>query len=259
MLALAALLFVWGSQLTEGTLTKLWRKTGAADITMTEQQNAAEADAGSAAAVNGKMNHEDSPYFAQPDIYNLKSTETLTVLSHIATQQQTTSYTCGPAAAYMVECYLTGALPSHTEMQMAESMGTGTELSSHPGTDVKGICKYFKELGWEVHSSLTDPSPKDYSLFGKWVQNRLKAGTPIMVENVDWGGHWRVIIGYDTMGTDSPGDDVLLMADPFDTTDHLQDGYGVEPAERFFHMWFDAHLFKEGERDRLWVTATPKK
>ena len=25
----------------------------------------------------------------------------------------------------------------------------------------------------------------------------------------DWGGHWQVIIGYDTMGTETTQDDVL--------------------------------------------------
>ncbi|MFQ9523393.1 MAG: hypothetical protein ACLR2G_07855 [Phascolarctobacterium faecium] len=29
------------------------------------------------------------------------------------------------------------------------------------------------------------------------------------------------------------------MADPCDTADHLQDGYVVVPAEKFFYMWFD--------------------
>jgi hypothetical protein len=36
----------------------------------------------------------------------------------------------------------------------------------------------------------------------------------------DWGGHWQVIIGYDTMGTEVEQDDVLIVADPYDTTDH---------------------------------------
>ena len=80
-----------------------------------------------------------------------------------------------------------------------------------------------------------------------------------MVENVDWGGHWRVIIGYDDMGDKQDGNDVLIMADPSDTTDHLQDGYGIVPAERFFHMWFDAHLFNKGEQEKQWLTAEPPK
>lgn len=33
--------------------------------------------------------HADSPYFAHPDVYNMESTDTLTVLHHFKTQQQT--------------------------------------------------------------------------------------------------------------------------------------------------------------------------
>ena len=58
-----------------------------------------------------------------------------------------------------------------------------------------------------------------------------------MVDWMDWGGHWQVIIGLDTIGTDDPNDDVLIMADPYDTTDHYQDGYYTVPLGRFFYMW----------------------
>lgn len=37
------------------------------------------------------------------------------------------------------------------------------------------------------------------------------------------------------MGTEYEGDDVIIVADPFDTTDHNQDGYGVYGAERFIY------------------------
>ena len=33
--------------------------------------------------------HEDSPYFAHPDFYNMESTDTLTILHNYKTQQQT--------------------------------------------------------------------------------------------------------------------------------------------------------------------------
>ena len=53
----------------------------------------------------------------------------------------------------------------------------------------------------------------------------------------DWIGHWQVIIGIDTMETEAPYDDVLIMADPYDITDHYQDGYYIVPYGRFFDMW----------------------
>ena len=69
------------------------------------------------------------------------------------------------------------------------------------------------------------------------IQDFLKKGIPVMVAWNDWGGHWQVIIGYDTMGTETTQDDVLIVADSYDTTDHNQDGYGIYPAERFYYNW----------------------
>jgi len=77
------------------------------------------------------------------------------------------------------------------------------------------------------------------SLFVSWVIDHLSDNQPIMVEWGDWDGHWQAIIGYDTMGTPSVGDDMIVFADPYDTSDQWQDGYYYYPAERFFYMWQD--------------------
>ena len=215
---------------------------------------ASEEELGGAKQFVGKVDIKNSPYFPQLDIYNMKSNENLIILSKFKTQQQNTGYTCGPVAANMVVEYLNGT-PLHKEMEIGKMMGT----NKFNGTDLKGMCKYFDAIGWEVKSTFKDGAPKSYEEFLKFVSGNLKENTPIIVENIDWGGHWRVIIGYDTMGTKHTGDDVLIMADPFDTTDHLQDGYNILGAERFFYMWFDHQLFKEGEQDKLWLTAKPKK
>ena len=81
-----------------------------------------------------------------------------------------------------------------------------------------------------------------------FMKEQIQSGYPVIIGWNDWGGHWEVAIGYDTMGTEHEGDDVLIFADPFDTTDHNQDGYGVINAERFicnftFYDFFPAdHL-----------------
>ncbi len=75
--------------------------------------------------------------------------------------------------------------------------------------------------------------------FVRWIVDHLKANRPIMVEWGDWDGHWQVIIGYDNNGTPSLGDDILIFADPYDTSDHWQDGYYYYPLERWFYMWKD--------------------
>ncbi len=49
-------------------------------------------------------------------------------------------------------------------------------------------------------------------------------------------------------------DDVLIGADPYDTSDHLQDGYGIVQADRFQYIWFDHDLLPEGQRVKQWIT-----
>ena len=130
-------------------------------------------------------------------------------------------------------------------------------MNQYNGTTTKGLRGYFKDLGWNVTSSADTDSPKTYTDFLNFVTSNLKDNTPIMVENVEWGGHWRIIIGYDNMNTANTGDDVLIFADPFDKADHLQDGYTIVPAEKFFYMWFDAIRFAKGANWKQWVVAKP--
>lgn len=209
---------------------------------------------GGATQFIGKHDIKNSPYFLHPDIYNLQSSGSLVIIPKFKTRQQSTHYSCGPVAAAMVVENLNGK-DLHKELEIAEIMGTSTTK----GTTIHGMVKYFQKINWNVESNLDKGSPKDYDAFLKFVKEHLQTNTPIIVENIDWGGHWRVIIGYDSMGTKHSGDDVLILADPFDTSDHLQDGYNIISAERFYYMWFDHQLFKPSEQDKLWLAAKPKK
>ena len=93
--------------------------------------------------------------------------------------------------------------------------------------------------------------------FQNFILKTIRSKTPILVENVEWGGHWRVIIGYDTMGTKSTLDDVLILEDPYDTSDHWQDGYVVNNGERLYAMWFDIPSGrKETSLNKLWITVS---
>ncbi len=73
----------------------------------------------------------------------------------------------------------------------------------------------------------------------------------------DWGGHWMVVAGYDTMGTETEVDDVIIFADPYDMTDHNQDGYYQFPASRFYALWFVPHWYPDKDAVRPWLTASP--
>lgn len=207
-----------------------------------------------ASSYNGVGNVKDSPYYKTLDFFNVKSTDTLTILSNYKTYQQTTEVTCGPAAALTV-LYYAGNM-NWDEHKIASIMGT----KQGTGTDTSGMVKFFKTIGWDVKSSLT-AAKKDGTTFANvkefkdFVISNLKNNTPIMVENIDWGGHWRVIIGYDTMGTETVADDVLILADSYDTADHFQDGYVINPVEKFYYMWFDSHMLPKGQKTQQWLTV----
>ena len=205
-----------------------------------------------ASAAPKEIDHKDSVYFTMPDFYEMRGTESRTMLTHYPTYQQTREYTCGPAAALTVFYWYGNR--DYDEMSLAKGMKT----QGYPiGTNPKDMVDFFKEIGWEVKSSLDSPAFASENAFKDFVLENLRQGTPIMVENVEWGGHWRVIIGYDTMGTESILDDVLILADSYDTCDHKQDGYAVNNASKFYAMWFDHSMLPKEQSNQPWIVAKP--
>ena len=199
------------------------------------------------------INHEDSIYFKNAqDFFNPKSQDGRIILKNFPTYQQSRENTCGPAAGLMVLYYY--GEKSYTEEKLSELMGT----KPYPiGTSLSGMVEFFKNIGWKVQSKLDHKRFDEYDDFKNFVIKNLSENTPIMVENVEWGGHWRVIIGYDDMKTLSTLDDVIIMADPYDTCDHDQDGYTVNNGEKFYSMWFDHSMLPEEQRDQPFLIAHP--
>jgi hypothetical protein len=89
------------------------------------------------------------------------------------------------------------------------------------------------------------------------LRSNLENGVPVMVEWMDWGGHWVVVTGYDTRGTETGWDDVIIFADSVDSHDDRVDGITWFNYGEFDAMWFDAHYFPETMRDRVWIVAVP--
>lgn len=207
---------------------------------------------------------ENSPYFKAPDFYSMESNgRGLTIISGYPTYQQTKCYSCGPSAVLTILWHF--GITSYDEMQLVELCGTLTKLNERDegGTPTAGICAFFKSLGWNVESSFY-AAKKNQIIFEKasdfrdYAVDKLRSGIPIMVENICLGAHWRVIIGYDTMGTDDTADDVLIFMDSADVRDHCQDGYAVENMEEFFDTWHDAGALPADQRIQQYIAAWPK-
>lgn len=207
-------------------------------------------------SVEREGDHKDSPYFSTLDFYNMESSDTLTILHNFKTQQQTSEWSCGVSSALMIMNWY-GTLGEYHEETLAQLRSNGLE----PGaTSLRQAVEIFDGVGgYDVYSTF-DCADDPWSVFTfDYIQENLKSGTPIMVGWNDWGGHWQVIIGYDTMGTETTQDDVIIVADPYDTTDHNQDGYGVYSAERFLYNFTFYNFFEEEElNDCCFLIAKPQ-
>ena len=214
-------------------------------------------EADGADSVEREGDHKDSPYFSRLDYYNMKSDDTLTILTGFKTHQQTSEWSCGVTTALMVlEWY--DALGDYNEQTLAEFRKPD---GAKPGaTSLRQMTEIFEGVGgFDVYSTF-DCVDDIYDVFTLgYIQETLKAGNPVMIGWNDWGGHWQAIIGYDTMGTETEQDDVIIVADPYDTTDHNQDGYGTYGAERFIYNFTFYDFFPEEElNDMTFLVATPK-
>ena len=208
-------------------------------------------------SVERQGDHPDSPYFKAPDFYNMKSTDTLAILTNFKTQQQTSEWSCGVSSVLMMlEWY--GKRGDYSEETLAQFRSNGLT----PGaTSMSGMVEMFEGVGgFDVFSTLDCRDTVAEVFTFDFIQQTLKEGNPIAIGWNDWGGHWQVIIGYDTMGTETTQDDVIIVADPYDTTDHNQDGYGIYSAERFLYNFTFYNFFSEesGEpNDICFLVAKP--
>jgi hypothetical protein len=201
--------------------------------------------------------HADSPYYKHPDFYHMKSSGSLTILSGFQTYQQTSDWSCGVASSLMVLNWY-GKLGSWNEKTLAALRHPLDEGScgDYPGTSLKQAMDIFNGVGGFTMITTFD-RPDGFTI--PQMQEWLSQGKPIMICWNSWGGHWQVIIGLDTMGTESEDDDVMIIADPYDTTDHDQDGYITYSAERFLAEFTMSPTFSEAEggNDHLFLVATP--
>ena len=202
----------------------------------------------------GCTDHCQSRYYVANDFYHMNSDATLHILSQFQTYQQTTEYTCGAASALMV-------LNWFGQKRYHEKAVAGL-LETHctKGSSVENIADLFDLIGWNVDShASTDRRFQTVESAEKAIIDYIDRGIPIMVDWVDWAGHWQVLIGIDTCGTDTPYDDVLIFADPYDVTDHKQDGYYTYPLGRFFGMWREGPCAgKDVPYQQPFVAAWPK-
>lgn len=165
---------------------------------------------------------------------------------------QVLDYTCGPASTMTLLNYYhmlnQKDLNFTTEKKLAAEMGSSPEVGTHPLQMVKWLQTHGMEVSAGINGNLS------------MIRESLKKGQPVLVEWIDWGGHWTLIVGYDDKNTADTSDDVLYFADPAGNTDSPDSLLNTFNAERFASMWFDAQYFTTaGKITRgIYILAHPK-
>lgn len=155
--------------------------------------------------------------------------------------QQTTDYSCGPSAVLTL---LRFYKMSGDEMTIAKEMGTSNTCGTNPEQMATWLDANGFQASWHENGSLDS------------LRNNLSKGIPTLIEWSDWGGHWVLVVGYDTRNTPTISDDVIVFADPYDRHDDNMDGLTWFNAERFYYMWYDALLFGKVMK-RIYISAQP--
>ncbi len=194
----------------------------------------------------------DARWFPQHDWAALQQSETVHLIPGIHGYQQTTEYTCGPAAVLVLARFY--GLPgmetnAATELRLAAEIGS----SETTGTRPEQLVSWLEHNGFRA--TLEYEETRDYTALYK-LRDNIRAGIPTLVEWIDLGGHWVVAVGYDDRGTPALADDILILADSYDRYDDQPDGYTIVNAERFYWMWCDAFLFGKPAW-RTMITAVP--
>ena len=173
--------------------------------------------------------HQDNPGTSNYYVLNVTgNTSPGKTLLKVGSYQQTTEYTCGPAAVVSLLHYLGR---EGNEMTITGEMGTSTTKGTTPAQMTDWLNNHGFSAAWNQEGTL------------ELLRENLKNNVPTLVEWSDWGGHWVLVIGYDTRNTADLMDDVIIFADPYDRHDDHKDGYTWFNAQRFYYMWYDALLF----------------
>jgi hypothetical protein len=196
-------------------------------------------------------------WFPKIDASDLSTSQNADFIPNLTAYQQTTDYTCGPAALLSLAKFY--GLPdieedAKTEMRIAQELGTRDLNSSQPGTKPQEMAKWLEKNGFDVQLEFED---KGDGTALQRLRDNIRDGIPTLVEWIDLSGHWAIAVGYDYRNASDPWDDVLILADPYDKYDDYGDGYSYVNADRFYWMWFDA-LYFDDITWRTMITATPK-
>ena len=118
-------------------------------------------EADGADSVERQGDHENSPYFSTLDFYNMESTDSLTILHHFQTQQQTSEWSCGVSSALMVMNWY-GKLGDYNEETLAAYRSNALAPEA---TSLRQRIEIFEGVGGYTLYSTYDCQDTVYDVF----------------------------------------------------------------------------------------------
>ncbi len=226
---------------------------------------------GEGAALNGKYDVENSDYYTINDFYHMQSTkmadgkEERTIYTGFAPYQQTMADSSGIAGMIAVLNYWGETVTTDSEVELVNKYEeiNGTTVYGN-GTTGEGLVGLWTALGYTAsytkYNETTTTRADQIEEFRVWLQPLLNAGKMVFVRHQDnTDNRWKLIIGYDNMGTlDWIYDDIVIFADPYDTYDHYQDGYSISAAGRFKQWFLAADAAGKVTNKHMAVIVEPK-
>jgi hypothetical protein len=153
-------------------------------------------------------------WFPKIDTVILSSSQNIDFIPNLTAYQQTTDYTCGPAALLSLAKFYGSpdlACDARNEMKIAHELGTRDMNSSQPGTKPQEMVAWLEKNGFDVLLEFEDKA--DGTALQR-LRDNIGQGIPTLVEWIDLSGHWAIAVGYDYRNISDPWDDVLILADP---------------------------------------------
>lgn len=167
------------------------------------------------------------------------------IFLNIKSYQQTKDYTCGAAVIMSLMKYY-NMLDEHqmnaeTEKRITKELGTTVS----EGTNEYQLARWLKAHGFKVILGFNGNR--------QLILKYLRKQTPVIVDWIDWGGHWVIVAGYDEALLPHH-DETIFLADPAARYDHVKskDGIIAFDADRFFSMWFNSKL-----KPTIYIVAIP--
>lgn len=161
------------------------------------------------------------------NFYDMQPSPNFTSLG-VKGYQQTFDFSCGPSSVmsllHWYGVFSDGDMNRDTEMRLMQGMHSSPAF----GTRSQDMASWLNDNGFIAQARVNGTV--------KQLIGHLKAGVPVIVEWLDWGGHWVVLTGFFASSDDR--ENTVFFADPAAHWFSINNPFGISSfsASRFEDM-----------------------